>query len=122
VISSPDGRVAVKVFPTMSRNVRITVRMVSNAPATPGQLVDGLTFSISGEFCEGGALTTLPAEVNLGVHYSDQDAGALNEASFTIARLSGTQWTPEAKQASDPTANYVSATITGLGTYAVYQR
>jgi len=62
--------------------------------------------------------------VNLGVHYSDGDAAGLNEATFTLARLDtgANRWGPSMKQANDPPANYVSATITEMGYYVLYQR
>ena len=132
-IATPDGRITVHVFPTMSRNLRITIVNPvdpSAVPAAPGQRVDALVFQILADDCgEGtaGAISPgaglLPAEVNLGVRYSDADVGGLNEANFKIAWLNpaNNTWTPLAKQAPDPGANYVSATINSGGYFVVYQ-
>ena len=124
-VVSTDGKIRVRVFPTMSNDVRITILspvLPTSVPATPGTRVDGLTFQLIAEYCAGGALATLPAEVNLGISYTDADAAGLNEASFTIARLDPVDnlWKPTAKQAADPPANYTSATIMDMGYYVVH--
>ena len=66
----------------------------------------------------------LPAEVNLGVTYSDADAGGLNETNFTFSRLDTTanQWQAVSKQATDPPANFASATVTDMGYYVLHPR
>ena len=132
-IASADGRVTVHVFPTMSRSLRFTiVTPVDPAavPASPGQRVDGLVFQILADDCGDGTVGALspgpgllPAEVNLGVRYSDADVGGLNEANFKLAWLDSADntWKPLAKQAPDPAANYVSATIQTTGYFVVYQ-
>jgi hypothetical protein len=117
---SADGRVTVRVFPTTSRNVHINiVKPVDPAtvPANPGQKVDALLFRVTADDCAGGGIGTLPAEFNLGVRYSDSDVGGLNEANFKIAWLdpADNTWKPVAKQAPDPSANYVSATTANTG-------
>jgi hypothetical protein len=124
--ASADGKFIVKVFGNMSRAIRLSVRLVdpSTVPGLPGTLVDRLVFEVLGEFCDGGgAIALLPQEINLGVKYSDADAAGLNEANFKIAALDPVdqQWVPEPKQAPDPGANFVSATIMRLGFFAVYQ-
>jgi hypothetical protein len=123
---SADGRIAVRVFPTMSRNVRITIANPidpASVPANPGQKVDALLFRVTADDCGGGGIATLPAEVNLAVRYSDADVGGLNEASFKLAWLdpADNTWKPLAKQAPDPGANFVSATIQNTGVFVVYQ-
>ena len=125
-IVSADGRVAVHIFPSMARNVRITIVMPidpATVPATPGQKVDALLFQLTADDCAGGSISPLPAEVNLGVRYTDQDATGLTESKFSIVHLDpvGNTWKPELKQAADPNANFVSATITATGFYAVEQ-
>lgn len=127
VFSSADGRIAVRVFGSMPQDLAISITMVTpgTVPATPGQLVDQLVFRLQAQGCGGEPRpANLPAEVNLGVRYSDADAAGLNEQSFTLALLDPTAntWAPAAKQASDPAANYASATIANTGTYALYQR
>jgi hypothetical protein len=125
--TSSDGRVAVRVFPSMSQSVKITLVSpidAASVPPPPGQKVDTLLFQVIAEGCNGGPIPALAAEVNLGVHYTDADASGLNEANFTLARLDTTanQWRPAQKQADDPAGNFVSATITEMGYYVVYQR
>jgi hypothetical protein len=126
VFASNDGKIAVRVFASMSRSVRITVdRQVDTSalPPVPGQQVDTLIFRITAEDCNGGSLQSLPAEANLGVHYADGDVGNLTEANFKLSELdvSSNQWRAVQKQAVDPPANYISASITDLGTYVVSQ-
>jgi hypothetical protein len=111
----------------MPRSLSFSLRRLdpSSVPAPPGgRLVDAIVFELIAQECGGGGVGELPAEINLGIRYTDADASGLNEQNFTIAILdqSTRQWQPAAKQAPDPGANYVSATITRLGTYAVYQR
>ena len=126
VIQSLDGRIAVRVFPTNTRAVRISITMVPSVSvaAVPGQRVSDLVFWLRGEYCEGGELATLPSAVNIGVHYRDADVVGLNEQSLIISRLSPTtnQWEQVASQAPDPSANYVSASTADLGVFAVHQR
>jgi len=108
----------------MNRPIRVAVRLVdpSAVPPLPGTLLDKLTFEILAEFCDGGgAIAELPAEVNLGIRYTPEEAAGLNEALLVIAMLVDGQWVPTPKQAPDPGPNYVSATIQRLGFYAVYQ-
>jgi hypothetical protein len=124
---SSDGRVTVRVFSSMSQRVKISLRMPidpSSVPPAPGQVVGGLLFQVIAETCDGTPIPVLPAEVNLGVRYSDADAAGLNEQNFTIARLdtSANQWRPTQKQAIDAQANLASATITEMGFYVLYQR
>ena len=125
--NSSDGRIAVHVFPSMGQSVKITILSpvdVASVPPPPGQKIDNLLFQIIAEGCNGGPIPTLASEVNVGVHYNDADAPGLNEANFTLARLDTTanQWRPAQKQANDPASNFVSATITEMGYYVVYQR
>jgi hypothetical protein len=88
----------------------------------PGQRVDALLFELIAETCDGQPLATLPGEVNLGIRYTDGDAAGLTEANFKLARLdrSDNSWKAVAKQAPDPGANYVSATIADLGYFVVH--
>jgi hypothetical protein len=125
-VSSSDGRITVHVFPSMSRSVRLTIVTPvdpASVPSAPGPKVDALLFQLNADDCAGAAIATLPAEVNLGVRYSDQDAGGLTESKFTLTRLdpASNSWKPLEKQAADPNANLVSATTTATGTYLVYQ-
>ena len=124
---SGDGRVNVRVFSTMSQAIKFSIRQPidpASVPPAPGAVVGGLLFQLIAETCDGSPLATLPAEVNLGVSYADADAAGLNESNFTLSRLdtSANQWRAAAKQATDPPANYTSATITEMGFYVLHQR
>jgi len=126
LLTSPDGRITIRVFSTMTRNIRVAARMPVD-PATvpsPPPPVGGLLFELQAEICEGGALGELPAEVNLGIRYSDQEAAGMGEQGFTISMLdpADRQWRPVEKQAADPPNNWVSATITRMGFYVVHAR
>jgi hypothetical protein len=125
--TSGDGRVQVKVFPSLSQSVKFSIRLpidAASVPTAPGPVVGGLLFQLMAESCNGGPIAVLPAEVNLGVHYTDADVAGLNEQNFTLARLdtSANQWRQVAKQATDPTSNFTSATVTEMGFYVLYQR
>jgi hypothetical protein len=125
--TSEDGRVAVKVFSSLTQSVKFSIRMPIDStavPPAPGPVVGGLLFQLIAETCDGSPIATLPAEVNLGVHYADADAAGLTEASFGLSRLdsSANQWRAVAKQATDPGANFTSATIVDLGYYILHQR
>jgi hypothetical protein len=125
--SSGDGRVQVKVFPSLSQSVRFSIRLpidAASVPPAPGPVVGGLLFQLIAESCDGTPIATLPAEVNLGVHYSDADAAGLNEQNFKLARLDtgANQWLDVAKQATDPPANFTSATVAEMGFYVLTQR
>jgi hypothetical protein len=125
--TSGDGRVQVKVFPSLSQSVKFSIRLpidAASVPPAPGQAVGDLLFQLIAEGCDGGPIAVLPAEVNLGVHYADANAAGLNEQNFTLARLdtSANQWRQVAKQATDPSSNFSSATITEMGFYVLYQR
>lgn len=113
-------RVTITVRPgTMPRPVTLSCRMgaAGQAPNPPGPRLDEVLFTIEAE-----GLGELPAEVNLGVGYDDDDLEGLEEGRLTIGHLQNGQWQPAPKQAPDAPNNYVSATITRLGTYTVYQR
>lgn len=123
---SADSRVTVRVFSTMSQSLKFSIRQPidpGSVPPPPGTVVGGLLFQLIAETCDGAPLATLPAEINLGIHYSDAEAAGLNEAAFKISRLNTNtnQWQPEAKQAADPAANFTSATITEMGYYVLHQ-
>jgi hypothetical protein len=122
-----DGRVTVRVFGTMSQSLKFSIRFPidpASVPPAPGAMVDTLVFQLIAETCDGAPLAVLPAEVNLGVRYTDAEAAGLNEANFTLSRLDTTanQWRQVQKQATDPPNNYASATITEMGYYVLHQR
>jgi len=122
-----DGRITVRVFGSMNTPLQFSIRHPidpASVPSAPGPVVGGLLFQLIAENCGGGPVAVLPAEVNLGVRYTDAEAGGMNEGNFTLARLDTTanQWRTVEKQAADPPNNFASATITEMGFYVLYQR
>ena len=124
---SGDGRVTVRVYGTMSQSVRFSIRQPidpASVPPAPGPVVGGLLFQLIAESCGGSPIAVLPAEVNLGVSYTDADATGLNEANFMFSRLdtNANRWQAVTKQATDAPANFSSATIMDMGYYVLHQR
>jgi len=122
-IALSGDRVVVQVFPSMPAGLTITIRLVDPAPVPPppGTRAGNLIFRIEAQDASGTPLTALPAEVNLAVRYADQDVAGLNEQRATLSWLdpADTRWKPAPKLATDPSTNYVAASVTALGTYAL---
>jgi hypothetical protein len=123
--ASYDDKVHVRVFASTPRPVRVEILQIVNlqqAPSPPGQLVGLLAYEIQASYCDANLLPEFPAEVNLGIRYSDDEAAGMNEDSFVIGRLdlASRIWIPTEKQATDPAGNYVSATILATGYYMVW--
>lgn len=120
--TSSDGRVAVTVPPTTPSAVRVNVNTSVNLTTAPplGGLIDSLYFELTAEGCDGGSLAEL-SPVNVGVSYSDADAGGQNKQRFTLVYLdvADNQWKPVPSVPDPSEKNYVSATITKLGFYAL---
>jgi hypothetical protein len=126
-VTTGDQRITVRVFPSMPQALRITIRQrvdPTSVPFPPGRQIGDLLFNVLAESCDGQALARVPAEINLGINYSEIDSVGLNEPNFTIARLDpGTnQWRDEAKQAVSPPTNSAGATILDLGFFVLYER
>ena len=126
VFTSHDGKVALRVFGSSPLPVRVVLYQVINAnsaPPPPGTYVSPLVYEVWAGRCDGTPVAAFPAEVNLGIRYSDGEAAGLDESRFVIGRLdlATATWVPVEKQASDPPANYVSATITEPGYYMVWE-
>jgi hypothetical protein len=124
--TSADSKVTIRVFPTMSRSVKIQILQVIDflaAPLPPGNLVGLLAYEIRATDCNGGALQRLPAEVNMAIHYSDLEAAGLDESKIIIGRLDQTAgiWVPVEKHATDTANNSTTATIQDVGFYMVYE-
>ena len=122
-----DGQITVRVFSSMTQSVKFSIRHPiepASVPPAPGPVVGARLFQLVAETCDGSPIPVLPAEVNLGVRYTDADAAGMNEGSFTLGRLdtSANQWRQVEKQANDPPNNYSSATIREMGFYVLYQR
>ncbi|MGE3912045.1 MAG: hypothetical protein AB7K36_21985 [Chloroflexota bacterium] len=117
-------RVVVKVFTTMPPDITLKLRMVDPLayPATPGIRAGDLIFMLEATDSMGTVLQTLPAEVNLSVHYTDLDVTGLNDTAITMSRLDpfDSTWKPAAKLFTDPLTNYVAGSILETGVYAVY--
>jgi hypothetical protein len=126
VFTSYDGKVAIHVFASSPRPLRVVIYRVINvqtAPQPPGDLVGTLVYEIWASNCDENALTDFPAEVNIGIRHTDSEAADLDESRFVIGRLDMTTgaWVPIEKRANDPLANHTSATIIKTGYYAVWQ-
>jgi hypothetical protein len=123
-LSLNNGRITVQLFSTLPSGLTVTLKMVDPLayPTTPGIRAGDLIFQIDAKDATGAAVTTLPSEVNVTVHYNDPDVVGLTEANITMGHLdaAGTQWSAVPKLVTDPTGNTVSASITDLGVFAVY--
>ena len=124
--TSFDGKVTVRVFPTMPGPMHVEILQVVDffsAPLPPGNIVGVLVYEVRAAPCGGDFVQTLPAEVNLSIHYNDLEAYGLDESRFVIGRLdfNTATWLPVEKQARDPANNIVAATIDQPGFYVVYE-
>lgn len=123
MVATPGERVAVRFFPWVPAGIQVTIRPVDGktVPASPGKQAGDLTFAVEAKDASGATLTALPAEVNLAIRYADSTVSGLNEGNLTLSRLdpSNNQWQPAPKIVREPDSNYVAASITQLGTYAV---
>jgi hypothetical protein len=122
-VGLPGDRVVLRIFPWMPQGVSFTVRLIDPAtvPAPPGTRVGSLTFQVEARDAGGSTLTALPAEVNLSARYTDQEVFGLNESQVTLMWLdpATNQWQLAPKLTVDPSTNYVAASVTTLGAYAV---
>ena len=104
-------------------DVETRVRALASIPATPGVVVSDFVFGVSAGMPCGSAAGpgtgALPNAANLGISYDPNQFPELNEAAFVIMRLdANNQWVPVGS-IPDPSNDYVSATITETGIYAV---
>jgi hypothetical protein len=124
-IALPGDRVVVQLFPWMPAGVTISVRLLD--PLTvppPGMLVGALVFEVAATDATGVPLAALPAEVNLSARYLDQEIGGLSEAGVILLWRDpfDQQWKPAPKLVANAATNYIAASVTGVGTYAVVVR
>jgi len=121
VYHGPDAGIAVKSF---QDNLNITLTRVNptSQPMPPGVPVGNYFFRLSASPCGGAPYTVLPSEINLAVSYSDTLAVGRDEARFALMRYDGTTWTAAPKLVRDANNNHVSASVTGLGVYALVQQ
>ena len=122
-IALPGDRIVVQVFPWMPAGITLSVRLIDAATVSvpTGTRVDALVFQIEATDAAGVALSQLPAEVNLSVRYTDQEVSGVNEQFMTLLWQDpfDQQWKPAPKLVTDPPTNYLAASVTGVGTYAV---
>ncbi len=125
-IALAGDRIVVTLFPTMPAGITLTVRLIdpTRAPATPGTRVGDLIFALEALDSTGRTLTTLPAEVNLDVTYSERDVAGLNNQAVTLSWLdpADNQWKVAPKLVTNPAGNTVAASVTQLGTYVISVR
>jgi hypothetical protein len=117
----PNAGIAVTSF---QDNLNVTLTRVNPTaqPAPPGLLVGSDLFRLSASPCGGSPYSVLPMEVNLAVSYSDALAAGRDESRFALMFYDGTTWTVAPKLYRDPASNHVSASVTGLGIYALVQQ
>jgi hypothetical protein len=126
-LASGDGRISVRIPPTLPRAVKVRLRTSLDQtayPWPPGPRVGALLVELTAEGCDGGALAALPAELGLTMGYSDLDAVGLQEPAFTISRLDplAAAWSPLAQQAVDVIANTASGGVLEPGVYTLHER
>lgn len=116
-----EGGVTAKVF---QGGLYVQLNRVDpgSLPPPPGGLISPFIFRLSAAPCGGSELGALPGEGNLGVSYRNRVADGRDEGRFTLVFWDGSQWSPATKVATDPGNNFVSATVTQLGVYALVQR
>ncbi|MFN8522257.1 MAG: hypothetical protein U0821_04035 [Chloroflexota bacterium] len=123
---SADGRVVVTV--TSSLPVRTRVEIYATDPATvPGPVesrVGQLTYQLVFLTCDGFAYARLPGDINLGIHFTDDEVWGQDPRHVTIFRrdVATETWVAVPKQVADPPARYVSASIAEPGVYDVQIR
>jgi hypothetical protein len=121
VYHGPEAGIAVKSFQD-NLNVTLTRINPTSQPAPPGVLVGSYTFRLSASPCGGAPYSVLPTEANLAITYSDALAAGRDESRFALMRYDGTTWTVAPKLFRDAASNHVSASVTGLGVYALVQQ
>jgi hypothetical protein len=114
------------LFSNQPRDLNVTVRLADprDLPPTPGTPVGRFAFEVLARLPDGTELRTLPAEARLSARYTDEESTGLDRNRLELVHLNPAtrEWETAPKGAGDPRNNYVSATVTGLGTYAIHQR
>jgi len=121
VYHGPEGGIAVKSF---QDNLNVTLTRVdpASAPPPPGFIVSSYIFRMGASPCGGSPYSVLPIEANLAVSYTDALAAGRDETRFALMFFDGTTWTVAPKLYRDAANNHVSASVTGLGVYALVQQ
>jgi len=117
-LSLPDGSVTAKVF---QDNVNVRLERVDSGSIPPPSdgYIGSLVFRVSASPCGGSDYGSLPNEANLGVNYNQGAVSGRDEDDLRLMYWDGQRWSATPKQTADPGANYVSATISALGVYAL---
>ena len=121
VYHGPDAGIAVTSYQD-NLNVTLTRVAPTAQPAPPGAIVGSYVFRLSASPCGGAPYSVLPLEVNLAISYSEALAAGRDETRFALMFYDGTTWTTAPKLFRDAANNHVSASVTGLGVYAVVQQ
>jgi len=121
VYQGPEGGIAVKSF---QDNLDVSLTRVDPGaqPLPPGQILSTFVFRMTASPCGGSPYTVLPSEVNLAVSYTDALAAGHDESRFALMYYNGSAWTVAPKLYRDAANNHVSASVTGLGVYALVQQ
>ena len=123
-VTLTGDRVVVQAFASTPPGIMLRLYLVdpSAHPRTPGTLAGDLMFRIEAWDASGTPLATLPAEVNLSVRYNESDLDGLDDSRVTLARLepADSQWKAPLRLLTDPASNFVAASISDLGVYALY--
>jgi len=122
VLTSADGRAAISVRRfRMPRIAQLSLRVWNQTVfrPTPGVNLLGAVYQVE---LDEGATVDLPTALNLGIHYTDREARGLDRQRLVIGLLDrGLDFWAPIPSATDPANNYVSATSTRAGLYAVYR-
>jgi hypothetical protein len=127
VFLSADGKASVRVFSSISNELRVTVTQVFDLlalPPLPGPLAGLLIYDVAATSCGGGPqLAEFPVEVNLNVNFTSEDIYGLNGqiAAFSWLDPETNSWQPVEKQSLDLPRHAIGATITRTGRYIVYE-
>jgi hypothetical protein len=116
-----DGSATVKVFQS-GVSIELSKVDAGGVPPPPDGIVGDLVFRLAAGACGGTGLDVLPGAVNLGVGYRNRVGERVDKNKLTLMLLDGGAWTAAPGSQPDPQNNYVSASVTGLGVYAVVQR
>jgi hypothetical protein len=126
LVALPGDRIVLQMFPWMPAGITLSVLLLDQTTVAlpPGTPVGPLVFQVSATDAMGGNLSELPAEVNLSVRYTDQEVSGFNEQQVAMLWLDpfDQQWKPAPKQVADALGNYLAASVTSVGLYAVVIR
>jgi hypothetical protein len=116
-----DGSATVRAFQS-GISFELSKVDAGSVPPPPGGIAGDLVFRVAAAPCGGSGLDVLSSAVNLGVGYRNRISETVDESKLTLMLYNGREWTVAPGSQPDPPNNYVSASVTGLGVYAVVQR